>query len=448
MLRTGLLRSLPAAGQVDFHKKVNRLLGGSSAVFASIASYSQIVTSAKSDAAVAAARLGRAEGYIARGALKAALEDVNAVIKAPSASAPELTALAAAMRLRINNALLAEAEQVMLGSDGSNASEVSNLRGLVANDFDFLSCKREGCQLTAIAKAEFLIAQGKYAEAVTLLDGAISRFSTPAPVAGSASPVVASEANAADIVAFQNDHEVTPAKEAVAALKTKLGLAKDEEAVALAAVFSAATADHVYIDFFGPSGRYALWRSPAAEAVRSALGHVGGVSPAIDKAINHYTPSRPATTVDIEAALKASKPVLGSLSTLPKSSDAALAGIIDSLAASCKDYAAVAPKTPEQFAAFHAELREQIVLRCKTNKAVCLTELKQEAAAVALLDEVVLGDKYLHMWKAFLARGRANKASGHVDAAEGDLKKLFALKLTHHNHDVPLKDEYRTKSVF
>lgn len=448
MFRTGLLRSLPSVGQLDFHKKVSRLIGGNSAVFAPIATYSQLINTSKSDAVVAAARLGRAEGYIARGALKAALEDVTAVIKNPSASAPELTPLAAAMRLRINNALLAEAEQVMIGSDGGNASEVSDLRGAINNDFEFLSCKRGGCQLTAIAKAEFMIAQGKYQEALTLLDGAIQRFSTPAPAAGSASPVAAAEDNAADIITYQKAHDVEPSKEAVQIIKSKHSLAKDEEAVALAAVFAAAGADHVFIDFFGPTGRYALWRSPAASSVRKSLGHFGGVADSIDNAINHYAPTRPSTTVDIEAALKSSKPVLSSLSTLPKSNDAALASIIGQLTESCKEYAATGPKTPEEFAKFHAELREQIVFRCKTNKAVCLTELKKEQDAVKVLDEVVKADKYLHMWKAFLARGRANKASGHIDAAENDLKKLFALKLTHQNHDVPLKDEYRTKSVF
>eukprot|EP00744_Colponema_vietnamica_P011944 GILI01016784.1.p1 GENE.GILI01016784.1~~GILI01016784.1.p1 ORF type:complete len:451 (-),score=149.47 GILI01016784.1:152-1504(-) len=444
-----ILRTLPSVGSFEAHKRVNRLLGGRNEQFASIATYSQLVSEGKSDLVIAAARLGRAQGFISRGAFKAALDDVNAVIKNPASQAPELTTLAAALRLKINNALLDVAEETMLGSDGGNANEVSDLRGAVSNDLEFLANKRQGCQLTALAKAEFLIAQGKYEEAAKILEGVVERFSTPAPAAGSASQVTADASNAADIVAYQLAHEATPSSDALALLKTKFGVTKNEDATALASVFAAANADHVYIDFFSPTDRYALWRSDAAQAVRKSLGHYGGVSSEIDSAVNGYKVPRPTATIDVEAALKGTKPILSTLtSTLPKSKDESFSAILNKLTESCKQYSDSAPKTPEQWASFFAELREQIVDRSKTNRAVCLTQIKKESEAIPLVSEVIKSDKYLHMWKAFLARGRANQSSGKVEAAEADLRSLFELKLAPYNHDVPLKDEYRTKSVF
>lgn len=440
--------SLPSIGSFEAHKRVNRLLGGRNEQFASIATYTQLATEGKSDLVVAAARLGRAQGFINRGAFKAALDDVNAVIKNPVPQAPELTTLAAALRLKINNALLDSAEDKMVTSDGSNANEVSDLRGAVSNDLEFLASKRQGCQLTALAKAEFLMAQGRYSDAVTILDGVIERFSTPAPGAGATDPVSADASNASDIVAYQLAHDTKPSTEITNIIKAKVGVTKKEEAVALAAVFAAANADHVYIDFFSPTDRYALWRSDAAQSVRKSLGHYGGVSESIDHAVNGFKAHRPEKTVDVEAALKDSKPILSSLSTLPKSNDEAFKSLLNQLTESCKQYADEEPKTAEQWAAFNAELRQQIVDRSKTNKAVCLTQLKRESEAIALLNEVIKGDKYLHMWKAFMARGRANQSSGKVEDAESDLRSLFELKLAPYNHDVPLKDEFRTKSVF
>ena len=436
----------PTVGAIEYSKKVSRFLAGRNERFASAAVYTDVLTRCSGQAA-SAALFGRAAGYVERGAFDLALEDISAGLASAGGNSA-LIGLGTALRLKAHYAKLDASVANMVVSGAADDVSVANNKKLVREDLDSLVAATPGCWLRGIARTEFKLADGKFEDASksfkAIVDIIASRLQENAILDESEANVAAS---AASIIALQAEAGSKPSQEAISALKTQLAVEKlnDDEVIALAEVLHSAATTHHFMDFFPVSDKYTVWNSQEAQRINAALNLEHGLTAKIDAAVDSFVAEKPAevfsgTTKDLLSILDGKEPIVPALlrakATRRDRSD------IDGVFAKIDK---AAPKMSK--VELVRCLSEQMMFRAMVGQAVALEECNDLTGAIDVLNKVIEGNKYLHMWRALEARGRCYRKFGKMDDAEADFKTLFSLK-KNSARDIPAVDSYRTKSVF
>lgn len=471
---------------------VSRVLGGKNERFAMAADYKAIAAKATNPAVADVAMLGVA---LALNRLGLSSEVIEVTTPLTDNNNSQLARAAQSLKTRSVYGKLEDARSAALVSGAANEDQVSALNTQVAAELSELA-KRGNDYGSKLAYAEYLLSSqtpqygvvDAFSEAFTSINtasGEVTKTSTVSQAAiltqlaryqsaiksAAANPTLNSK-TVQELLAADNAG-IPQVQEALAAYKATLGdsALTNQDVLVLATAQASIETSHHHFDFFDNVGDYNLWANgfctPFANQLNSFANPEHG-----------FATGKSAFNARVN---EIGKPVSGNFYGDVKALEAALENksgdVLDNIIAQCgvaptnalatgdESYYALtstldkyvanhpslghggAANTESHLLTLQASAIEQLAFRATVGKAVALERNNKFNESLHQLDVVINENRYLHMWKALLARGRTNRALGHLDAAEKDFATLHKLK-AQDGYDIPQLDENRYKSVF
>eukprot|EP00758_Cryptobia_borreli_P004803 Tbor_TRINITY_DN4590_c0_g1::TRINITY_DN4590_c0_g1_i1::g.15815::m.15815 len=459
---------LPGKHAIEVQHTISRIIAPKVIKFGTLSNFDHILKGKDvSPTAATAAHLGRAIDIISRGMPKAALVDIDAVIASAEANDQDFAFFAKALRLKAHNKMLDNAEgKMMMGS--TNEIEVSDLRSEVRADIEALSKCRPNCWLVALAKAEFVLVEGHYEQAIDGFNAIINTLHRKIRESGLSVIDDSESVHPACIVAYQLQRGINPSKETLVDAKKKLGVTGavvDEYVYGLCEVVDAAFTSHHMVEYFPIHEEYNLWvKSPEVEATANRITGADltrdtgmGVTLSALQGLKLEKPMEAfhGAENELNKLLNSNEPIVPSELLRRFGTPGKITTSDDSYAEMMKSIESHFKKTPStgvrpltEDEAVVQSLLQQMLYRTQVSKAVALEHLEKIPEALDVLNSVISANKYLYMWKALSARGRMLKAIGKFEEADKDFKLLFSIKMKDSGYDVPRCDVNRTVSAF
>ncbi|ORC90150.1 succinate dehydrogenase flavoprotein subunit [Trypanosoma theileri] len=453
---------------------VKRILGDRSNRVPNVSAMDSVITKTKGQGLPGLASLvGRAAFFVKCKNAEAAIAEIDKVL--PQIQDEDLKRLALGVRLRARNDLLDLKEAALRVEGGSTELEVSTIRSALREDYKALKSASPGCWLVEMAVAEYCLYEGKLEEAYDAfrdVEGKIGKFIESLKKTTSFSEVASLEntdpslllafhlnrmhdtegvkVSASKIVdeaikSIMNDESV---KISLEAFKKELGMnLTDEEAYELAYIMEAAKIRHHFHDYFPLDGEYNDWNSESASKAKEKIIHAYAPQSALleDKIlekVKNSVPPQPfyapedqlrkflSSTTGSKNYLAELKATFGSgpESVLAKSDESYFDAMKTLENAQVSANVAGSSLYPLEQREICQKLARQLLYRTQVNIAVVLTQLDRLQEAIQILDKVINEDEYIYMWRAYLARGEANKRLGVISKADKDFRQLSKLK--------------------
>ncbi|ESL09988.1 hypothetical protein TRSC58_02284 [Trypanosoma rangeli SC58] len=452
---------------------VRRLLGGKGDRVPNVHAIDSVITKTKGQGLPGlACVVGRAAFYISCRNPEAAITEIDKVF--PEIQNAELKRLALGIRLQARTDLLDVKEAALKVDGGSTELDVSTLRGAVHEDYEALKLASSGCWLVEMAAAEYALYEGnadKAYKALRDVEGKIESY-----IASLGGAQISFEAASVEntqlpsLLAFllkraQDAEGVNPSaskiveegiksilkddsvKELMSVFKRELGVSlTDGEAAEVAYVLDAAHVHHHFHNYFPLEGEYNDWHSVGAEDAKKRIAQAIAPQPVvlsnkILEKVKSSVPYKPfyAPEDQLRKFLSSSdrKNYLAELrATFGSSPESALSNNDEAYfeALNVLKQAPLSADTagdlsyPQKLNELCGKLARQLLYRTRVNEAVALTELDRLSEAVEVLDEVIAANEFVYMWRAFLARGEANKRLGLISKSDKDFRQLSQQK--------------------
>ncbi|KAH9598841.1 hypothetical protein LSM04_002408 [Trypanosoma melophagium] len=453
---------------------VKRILGDRSNRVPNLSAINSVITKTKGQGLPGVASLvGRAAFYVKCKNAEAAIAEIDKVL--PEIKDEDLKRLALGVRLQARNDLLDLKEGALRVEGGTTELEVSTIRSALREDYQALKAASPGCWLVELAVAEYCLYEGKVEEAYNCfrdVEDKIEKFLASFKANTSFSEVASLEntdpslllafqlgrmhdtegvkVSASTIVdeAIKGIMEDESVKKSLDAFKKELGTnLTNEETYELAYVMEAAKIRHHFHDYFPLDGEYNDWNSESASKTKEKIIHAYAPQSApleekILEKVKNSVPSQPFYAPEDQlrkflSSSSGSKNFLAELranfgagpeSVLAKSDEAYFDAMNALGKAEVSANVAGSSLYPLEQREISRKLARQLLYRTQVNIAVALTQLDRIHEAIQILDKVINEDEYIYMWRAYLARGEANKRLGVISKADKDFRQLSKLK--------------------
>ncbi|KEG13895.1 succinate dehydrogenase flavoprotein subunit [Trypanosoma grayi] len=462
------------ASSVSSRGIVKRLVGDRGNRTPNISAINSIITKTKGQGLPGTASVvGRAAFYVRCKNPEAAIEEIDKIL--PEIKDSDLRRLAIGIRLQARNDVLDMKEAALRVDGGTTEIDVSTLRSALRQDYEDLKAASPGCWLVEMAAAEYCLYEGDAEKAYDTFRGIEAKIKNFIASLGKAkiSTEVASGENIypPSLLAFQltRAHDTKGLKPSASKLleesiksivedeslqitfstfKKDLGISvTDEEAVELAYILEAAHIHHHFHDYFPLDGEYNDWGSEKAKEIKEGIIHIHAPSSAalddemLEK-VRKSVPPQPfyAPEEELRKFLSSSSGSKNHLAELRAKFGPGPEGILAKADESYFEAMKVLKAAPvsanaagdESYAVGQNEisrkLAQQLLYRTQVSAAVALTQLDRLTEAMEILNKVIRANEYIYMWRAYLARGEANKRLGLISNSDKDFRQLSGLK--------------------
>ncbi|KAG8346682.1 hypothetical protein ERJ75_000134900 [Trypanosoma vivax] len=415
--------------------------------------------------------IGKAQFFVYRKNPGIAVAEIDKVL--PGICDEAVKRLAIGVRLLARNELLDVKEAGARVEGGATELDVSSLRAALKEDYRALKEASPGCWLVELGLAEYCLYEGSAEEAYVSfckvesdLEEFMSSIRQPKSVPEAHTQelkhlcllltFLLNRANSVDVptssfsplvgISVEAMKGVDSFKDTLLAFKKMLDVPlDDEEAIEVAHILESAYIRHHFHDFFPMDGDYDTWHSKSSRSLEGKIRNnfiptkaylSNETLETVRRSVLHeafYAPEDKLRAFlssehqDLIAELRSTFG-RGPGASLSNHDEVYLSAARTLEQASFSAHSAASPAYAAQQLGVAWQLAHQLLYRTRVNVAAALIQLDRLQEAVRILDAVIEGDDYIHMWRAYLMRAEAHKKLGLVSKSDKDFRQLSKLK--------------------